>query len=177
LSATPVPLTRNGTAPAGANPLFLEQLLRTAEESDDRLPASLHSLVLARVDRLPERERTAVWAAAILGQRFPLAALRHLIAAPDYDCAALLAASLVRPDGEELLFAHALIRDGVYASLTRPRRTELHRAAATWYGELDPALTAEHLDRAEAPEAVQAYLAAARAQSEALHSERALARV
>ncbi len=174
LFATSAALARKCIERAGGNPFFLEQLLRAAEESDDRLPASLHSLVLARVDRLPERERAALRAAAILGQRFPLAALRHLIAAPDYDCAALLGASLVRPDGEELLFAHALIRDGVYASLTRARRTELHRAAAAWYGERDQALSAEHLDRAEAPEAVQAYLAAAQAQSAALHTERAL---
>jgi class 3 adenylate cyclase/tetratricopeptide (TPR) repeat protein len=160
---------------AGGNPLFLEQLLRTASESDSHLPASLGSLVLARVDRLPERERGALRAAAVLGQRFPLAVLRHLIAMPVYDCAALLAASLVRPDGEDFLFAHALIRDGVYASLTRTRRAELHRAAASWYGKRDLTLTAEHLDRAEAPEAVPAYLAAAQAQSAALHPERALA--
>ncbi|HYR01629.1 MAG TPA: adenylate/guanylate cyclase domain-containing protein [Casimicrobiaceae bacterium] len=160
---------------AGGNPLFLEQLLRTADDSEDRLPASLASLVLARVDRLHERDRAALRAAAVIGQRFPLALLRHLIATPDYDCAALLAASLVRPDGEEFLFAHALIRDGVYGSLTRPRRAELHRAAAAWYGERDPTLRAEHFDRAEAPEAPQAYLGAARAQSEALHLERALA--
>jgi len=174
LFATSAALARKCIERAGGNPLFLEQLLRAAEESDDRLPASLHSLVLARVDRLPERERAALRAAAILGQRFPIAALRHLIAAPNYDCAALLGASLVRPDGEELLFAHALIRDGVYASLTRVRRTELHLAAAAWYGERDQALNAEHLDRAEAPAAVQAYLAAAQAQSAALHTERAL---
>ena len=40
---------------------------------------------------------------------------------------------LVRPDGDEFLFAHALIRDGVYASLTKVRRSELHRAAAAWF--------------------------------------------
>ncbi len=175
LFATSARLARKCIERAGGNPLFLEQLLRTAEESEDRLPASLASLVLARVDRLPERERAALRAAAVIGQRFPLALLRHLIAASDYDCAALLAASLVRHDGEEFLFAHALIRDGVYASLTRPRRAELHRAAAAWYGERDPTLRAEHLDRAEAPEAPRAYLAAAQAQSTELHTERALA--
>ena len=175
LFATSAALARKCIERAGGNPLFLEQLLRTAEESDDRLPASLHSLVLARVDRLPERERAALRAAAVLGQRFPLAALRHLTAAPDYDCGVLLAGSLVRPDGEEFLFAHALIRDGIYASLTRTRRAELHRAAASWYGERDPTLHAEHLDRAEAPEAARAYFAAAQAQSAALHPEQALA--
>ncbi len=174
LVATSARLVRKCIERAGGNPLFLEQLLRTAEENEDRLPASLASLVLARVDRLPERERAALRAAAVVGQRFPLALVRHLIAIPDYACAALLSASLVRPDGEEFLFAHALIRDGVYASLTRPRRAELHRAAAGWYGERDPTLRAEHLDRADAPEAPQAYLAASRAQAEALHLERAL---
>ena len=175
LVATSARFARKCIERAGGNPLFLEQLLRAAEESDERLPASLASLVLARLDRLPERERAALRAAAVVGQRFPLGLLRHLIAAPDYNCAALLTASLVRPDGEEFLFAHALIRDGVYASLTRPRRAELHRAAAAWYGERDPTLKAEHLDRAEAPEAAQAYLAAARAQSVELHPEHALA--
>jgi tetratricopeptide (TPR) repeat protein len=100
--------------------------------------------------------------------------LRHLVAVPDCDCAALLAASLL-PGWRGFLFAHALIRDGIYASLTRSRRAELHRAAAEWYRERDLALAAEHLDRAEAPEAVRAYLAAAQAQSAALHPERALA--
>jgi class 3 adenylate cyclase/tetratricopeptide (TPR) repeat protein len=175
LAATSARVARKCIERAGGNPLFLEQLLRTAEDSEDRLPASLASLVLARVDRLPERERTALRAAAVVGQRFPLALVRHLVGVPDYDCAALLAASLVRPDGEEFLFAHALIRDGIYASLTRPRRAELHRAAATWYGERDPTLRAEHLDRAEVPDAAQAYLIAARAQADALHLERALA--
>jgi tetratricopeptide (TPR) repeat protein len=42
-------------------------------------------------------------------------------------------------------------------------------------GEREPTLFAEHLDRAEAPEAARAYLAAARAQSGAMHPERALA--
>jgi tetratricopeptide (TPR) repeat protein len=62
----------------------------------------------------------------------------------------------------------------VYASLTRGRRAELHRGAADWYGERDPTLRAEHLDRAEAPEAAQAYLAAASARAAAFHYERAL---
>lgn len=160
---------------AGGNPLFLEQLVRCAGGRDDALPASLHSLVLARVDRLPERDRVALRAAAVVGQRFPLALLRRLADLPDYDCGALLASFLVRPEGDEFLFAHALIRDGVYASLTRARRAELHRAAADWYGGREPVLRAEHLDRADAPEAPRAYLDAARAQSAMLQPERALA--
>ena len=174
LFATSAALARKCIERAGGNPLFLEQLLRTAEESDDRLPASLHSLVLARVDRLPERERAALRAAAVLGQRFPLAALRHLTGAPDYDCGALLAGSLVRPDGEEFLFAHALIRDGIYASLTRTRRAELHRAAALWSAtRSDVARGAPRSRRSAGSRA--GVLRRAQAQSAALHPEQALA--
>jgi class 3 adenylate cyclase/tetratricopeptide (TPR) repeat protein len=175
LSSTTPGVARKCVERAAGNPLFLEQLLHAAGENDDRLPASLHSLVLSRVDRLPERDRAALRAAAVIGQRFPLDLLRHLAQVPDYECDALVTAFLVRPDGDDFLFAHALIRDGVYASLTLARRAELHRAAAAWYGERDPVLHAEHLDRAGAPEAAGAYLRAARGQMEVLRLERALA--
>ena len=159
---------------AAGNPLFLEQLLSAADEHADALPASLHSLVLARVDRLPERDRVALRTAAVIGQRFSLSLLRALSNAPDYDCGNLLAQALVREEGDEFLFAHALIRDGIYASLTRARRGELHRAAAAWFEQRDPGLRAVHLDRADAPEAARAYLVAARAQAAGLQLEAAL---
>jgi hypothetical protein len=173
--AAPEGYARKCVERAAGNPLFLEQLLRAANEQDQALPASLHSLVLARMDRLPEQERAALRAASVVGQRFPLALVRALIGAPDFDCRGLVARFLVRPEGDEFLFAHALIRDGVYASLTRGRRAELHRAAADWYGSRDPVLRAEHLDRAESSEAPLAYAAAARARMQALEVERALA--
>jgi class 3 adenylate cyclase/tetratricopeptide (TPR) repeat protein len=159
---------------AGGNPLYLEQLMRATDERGDRLPASLHSLVLSRMDRLPERDRAALRAAAVVGQRFPLDLVRRLAQLPDYECDRLIASFLVRPEGDDYLFAHALIRDGVYTSLTRARRAELHRVAADWYGTRDLALRAEHLDRAETPEAPRAYLEAALAQSAVLRPERAL---
>ncbi|MEP6656269.1 MAG: adenylate/guanylate cyclase domain-containing protein [Betaproteobacteria bacterium] len=159
---------------ADGNPLFLEQLLRAADDGEDRLPSSLHNLLLARVDRLPERDRTALRAASVIGQRFSRELVCELMRLPDYDCAPLLAHHLVRVDGDDFLFAHALVRDGVYASLTRARRNALHVAAGTWYEERDLALRAGHLDRGESPDAPQAYWQAARAQAIALHLERAL---
>ena len=79
-------------ARAGGNPLFLEQLLRNAEEgSADAVPASIQSLVLARMDRLAQRDRQAFQAASVIGQRFDLALLRHLLDAPDYVCDGLIA--------------------------------------------------------------------------------------
>ena len=72
---------------AGGNPLFLEQLLRNAQEgSQQAVPASIQSLVLARMDRLTARDREAFQVAAIIGQRFELALLRRLINVPNYTC-------------------------------------------------------------------------------------------
>jgi class 3 adenylate cyclase/tetratricopeptide (TPR) repeat protein len=169
-------LARACIARSGGNPLFLEQLLRNAEEvNEDALPASLQSLVLARMDRLPPLDRRAFQAAAVIGQRFELPLLRHLLGVGDYLCDALVAHALVLPEGDGFLFAHALIQEGAYASLLRARRRELHIRAAAWFAEHDPTLRAQHLDRAEDAAAPGAYLEAATAQRGAYHVDAALA--
>jgi len=55
----------------------------------------------------------------------------------------------VVPEGDDLLFAHALIQEGAYSTLLRTRRRELHRRAADWFAATDPVLYAQHLDRAD----------------------------
>ena len=162
-------------ARAGGNPLFLEQLLRNAEEtSAERVPGSVRSIVQARLDSLDAGDREALLAASVMGQRFGLEALRHLIERPDYLPDALIAHYLVRPEGAGYLFAHALIQEGAYESLLKQRRRELHRRAAAWFAEADPVLRAEHLFRAEDPAAAGAFLIAAMAQIDAYRFERAL---
>jgi tetratricopeptide (TPR) repeat protein len=147
---------------AAGNPLFLEQLLRHAEQSSAAgVPGSVHSLVQARMDQLDALHKQALQAASVFGQRFALDALRHLIDVPDYACATLVRRFLVRPVGDDFLFAHALIRDAVYDSLLRARRRELHLRAAAWFADRDLVLYAEHLDRANDSEAPRAYLEAA----------------
>jgi class 3 adenylate cyclase/tetratricopeptide (TPR) repeat protein len=169
-------LARACIARSGGNPLFLEQLLRNAEEgSEAALPASLQSLVLARMDRLPPLDRQAFQAAAVIGQRFELPLLRHLLGIADYTSDALVANALVLPEGDDFLFAHALIQEGAYASLLRARRRELHTRAAAWFAEHDPTLRAQHLDRAEDATAPGAYLEAATTQRGAYHVDAALA--
>jgi tetratricopeptide (TPR) repeat protein len=161
---------------AAGNPLFLEQLLHHAEQSSAAgVPGSVQSLVQARMDQLDAHDKQALQAASVFGQRFAPEALRHLIDDPDYDCAPLIRRFLIRPVGDDFLFAHALIRDAVYDSLLRSRRRELHRRAAAWFADQDLVLHAEHLDRAEDPAAPQAYLAAARAHAADYHYERARA--
>ena len=154
---------------AGGNPLFLEQLLRNAEEGrEDAVPPSVQSLVLARMDRLPARDRQAFQAAAVIGQRFGLAAAAAAIGDPTTPATALVGNALVLPEGDDFLFAHALIQEGAYASLLRSRRREMHLRAAEWFADRDLMLHAQHLDRAEDDRAPQAYLQAALAQRAAI---------
>lgn len=160
---------------AEGNPLFLEQLLRGgAKQGASGVPPSVQSLVQARLDALAPEDRRALQAASVFGQRFTLGGLRALIERPAYDCGPLVENLLVRPQGDEYLFAHALIREAVYLSLIRARRRELHRRVAAWFGERDPILRAEHLDRADDPGASHAYLGAAQAQADAYRPEQAL---
>ncbi len=161
---------------AGGNPFFLEQLLRhTGEVAAAAVPASVQSLVLGRADLLAPGEKRALQAASILGQRVPLAALRHLLGEPGYEATHLTDQHFLRRDGGELAFVHALMRDGIYGSLLKARRRELHRAAAAWYGERDLPLKAQHLDMAKDGEAASAYLAAAEAAAASFRTQQALA--
>lgn len=169
-------LVRDCIAKAEGNPLFLEQLLRNASEgAREEIPGTIQSLVQARMDRLPPKDKQAIQAASIIGQRFTLEALRHLLADDDYDCTSLAQHHLVSFEGESYLFAHALVREGIYASLLTDRRRELHLEAAAWFTGQDLELRAEHLDQAESPQAAEAYREAAEAQAAAYRYDRALA--
>ncbi|WP_218508220.1 adenylate/guanylate cyclase domain-containing protein [Variovorax sp. dw_308] len=164
---------------AEGNPLFLEQLLRTARAGETpgllpSVPPTIQSLVLERMDRLAAPDRTALQAAAVIGKRFSLANLRGVAGVPDARCDVLVAADIVRPDGPDFLFAHALIQEAVYASTLKSRRRELHLAAARWFDTDDPLLQAEHLDRAEDATAAAAYLRAAAQEAARLRFESAL---
>lgn len=162
---------------AGGHPLFLEQLLRTATEANEAIvPGSIRSVVLARMDALPARDRRALQAASALGQRFDIDGLRAVAADPDYDGAELVRRSLIHREGGSCLFAHALIRDGVYGSLVQPVRRGLHARAAAWFEGRDAGLFAAHLDQAGDRRAPAAYLAAAR-QERAAHRHDAAARL
>ncbi len=168
-------LALNCVERAAGNPLFLEHLLRNLDErGDEDVPASIQSLVLARVDRLSPSDKQALQAASVLGQRFSLGALRHLSKNSQYTCAELVQRHLIRPEGEGYLFTHAMVQEGVYNSLLKARRLELHRDAAAWHGKRDLVLCAEHLDRASDPSAARSYLEAAKSQDALFHFETAL---
>lgn len=159
---------------SGGNPFFLEQLLWGSQRRDDAIPDSVQNLVLSRLDILAESDRLAAQTASILGQRFKLNALRHLLDNPAYAPDALLRQRLIRPEGEGYLFSHALLHEGVYASLLPSHRRALHLRAAEWYQESDSALHARHLDLAENEGAAAAYLRAAQAALPVLDFSQAL---
>lgn len=162
-------------ARAQGNPLFLEQLSRHLRElGDDSVPATVQTLIQARLDRLEPGDREALRVASVLGQMFTLPALRAVLGRADYEPQQLVQRMLVRPSGDDFLFAHALIRDAVYDLLLRTQRRELHRRAATYLAGRDVVLHAQHLDRAGEPAAAAAYAEAARQQAEAYRNEQAL---
>ena len=147
---------------AAGNPLFLDQLLRNADELiRTGLPASLRGLILARIDRLAAKDREAIQAASALGERFKSDALRHVLGGGEIDLARHTRAGMLRPSGREVAFGHALIREAAYRSLLRDTRQAFHRRAAEWFAERDMLLHAVHLKEAGAPEAATAYRRAA----------------
>ncbi len=100
------------------------------------IPATVHDLIMARVDRLAEPHREVLQVASVVGRRFPVALLRAVSGTDDgltVTLRDLEAQELIfREDegGEEYRFKHALVQDAIYASLLMPRREELHRRLA-----------------------------------------------
>ncbi|MGI8533667.1 MAG: hypothetical protein ACR2LP_02135 [Candidatus Limnocylindrales bacterium] len=87
--ASQVDLVRNR---AEGNPLFAEELVRmliersstegvSKVESEDEIPATLHGLLLSRIDGLPGDLRETVRVAAVLGRRFPPRVLAEVVSA------------------------------------------------------------------------------------------------
>lgn len=170
----PADVVERCLATAAGHPLFLEQLLRAAKAGQSALPGSVRGLVAARIEGLAPDCQRAVHAAAVLGVRFTVGALRHLLADPQCDPAPLETAGLIATEGEECRFAHALIRDAVYESLLGSVRRDLHRRAAAWYEARDAALHADHLAAAADPSAPAAHLRAAAVEMRAHRPDRAL---
>ncbi|USG60879.1 AAA family ATPase [Sneathiella marina] len=165
-------------ARAEGNPLYLDQLLRNAHELEkDQIPGTIQGIVQARLDTLTTPDREALQAASILGQRFSIDAIEALIEAADFDPENLLKNALIKPAPAGYQFSHALIREGVYASLIETRKLAFHKRAAAFYQDADPVLRAEHLEKAEDTTAAYAYLEAAKLQLSAFRPDVALSLV
>jgi class 3 adenylate cyclase/tetratricopeptide (TPR) repeat protein len=162
LHAPKTDLVRNCLEKAEGNPLFLAQLLHHANDAEaDAVPGTIQSLVQSKIDRLSPDDRNVIYAAAVIGQRFRIDAATAIAGIPIYDPGALFEAGLVRKYESDLLFSHALIRDGVYQTILRNDLKRLHQSAADWFEPSDALLHAEHLEKAGSEAAAAAFARAA----------------
>jgi predicted ATPase/class 3 adenylate cyclase len=145
---------------AEGNALFTEELLamlvdekRLVREDerwvvagdlgDLRIPQEISAFLAARLERLPEGERTLLVRGSVEGALFHYGALREL--SPELsesslhrDLASLARRDLIRPDrasisGDEAYrFRHILIRDAAFDSLSKATRADLHERFAEW---------------------------------------------
>ena len=152
---------------ADGNPLFVEQLLAMSAEDPwwdggRGIPATIQSLLAARLDRLGPGERAFIQRAALIGREFWPAAVVELLPAEARESApehlrALVRRGLIQPvrrakgGEEELRFHHILIRDVAYRSTPKALRGELHERFANWlesHGEGYEEIVGYHLAEA-----------------------------
>ncbi|MGC2523000.1 MAG: adenylate/guanylate cyclase domain-containing protein [Stellaceae bacterium] len=147
-------VTQEIVAKADGNPLFLEQLaLHAGEASDLRshlmVPDTIHDVVMARIDRLPEQAKRLLQVAAVIGREFPLRLLRAVW--PGSGSVDHLLRELARlefvyerieAEGSVYIFRHALTQETAYGSL-------LERHRRTYHGAVGQALEELHRGRAE----------------------------
>jgi adenylate cyclase len=166
---------------ADGNPFFIEEIVKTLAEGgtlegvrgayrltqtveEVEIPATVESVLAARIDRLDAGEKTVLQAAAVIGRQFSVAVLERVAGLSEQELAdglqGLLAAELILPGPRpgEYLHKHALAERVAYSSQLSGRRARLHAAAAeaiaaTEGERLDElaALVAGHWERAGEP--------------------------
>jgi predicted ATPase len=133
---------------AAGNPLFIEEMLAIANESEGEaaVPPTLRALLAARLDQLHPAERSLLQRGSVEGELFHSAAVEALAREPapvERELAALVRKNLLRPDrpqlqiGEAYRFRHLLIRDAAYDTLPKAARAELHERYADWLAQHD----------------------------------------
>jgi hypothetical protein len=179
------------TERAEGNPLFLEEIVRrlidegvVVRESDrwvaradahaSALPDTVLAVLAARIDALAPLEKRALQEASVVGRSFWAEPLARTLERPE------LTDVLTRLEGKGLLraqpvssfagntefrFAHALVRDVAYGSLSIARRARAHAEVASWMtavagqrSEEVAELVADHYVRAVTGEADLAWL-------------------
>jgi class 3 adenylate cyclase/tetratricopeptide (TPR) repeat protein len=103
----------------------------TGSIGEIRVPHSIQAVLAARLDSLPDGEKSVLQAASVVGERFEAAQVRDMTGGPDAedDLESLRRKGLVTGGGgarEEMAFRHILIRDAAYASLPKSERATLH---------------------------------------------------
>jgi class 3 adenylate cyclase/tetratricopeptide (TPR) repeat protein len=130
--------TEEIVAKADGNPLFLEQLTLHAGEAKDlrsslMVPDTIHDVVMARIDRLPDELKRLLQIASVIGREFslrllsavwrgaePLDNLLHELNRLEF------VYERVVGDGIVYIFRHALTQEAAYGSLLERHRRAHH---------------------------------------------------
>ncbi|HWO26592.1 MAG TPA: hypothetical protein VNO30_48015, partial [Kofleriaceae bacterium] len=184
---------------ADGNAFYLEELIRAAAEDkaegkNSALPQTVLAMVESRLAQLPLEARAVLRAASVFGevcwQGGVATLLGDAMAADavgnwltrlvDQEVMAVRPSSRF-PDQRELVFRHALFREGAYETLTDDDRRSGHHLAGEWlelHGATEPMVLAGHFERGgDAALAARAYLHAAEQSFHAFDLPSTLARV
>ena len=166
------PLQRLLIERTAGNPFFLEESVRTLEESQvligergayrlvqalpgNQMPATVQAVLAARIDRLPPEEKQLLQTAAVIGLEVPrplLQAMAEMSAdAMNRGLAHLQAAEFLYetrlfPE-QAYTFKHALTHEVAYGGLLHERRRALHARIVAALEALAPERLAEQVDR------------------------------
>jgi DNA-binding SARP family transcriptional activator len=123
------------------NPLFIEEALRSVEESGKpgsaetldsmRVPDGVASLVVGRLAKMPPAAADALRAAAAIGQQFDprlVAGVRGVEVEQMLDTLerAPTRGLIAELERFRYAFSHGIVRDAIYEDMTETRRAELH---------------------------------------------------
>jgi class 3 adenylate cyclase/tetratricopeptide (TPR) repeat protein len=140
-------VTEEIVAKADGNPFFLEQLaLHAGEENGLRpvlmVPNTIHDVVMARTDRLPEETKQLLQTAAVIGREVPFRLLRAVYGESDLVSRLRELSRLefvyerVETEGIVYVFRHVLTQEAVYGSLLESHRHSHHEAVGLALEEL-----------------------------------------
>ena len=99
-----------------------------------QMPATVHAVLAARIDRLPPEEKQLLQMAAVIGTEVPLPLLQAIAEGPEdaisrglahLQAAEFLYETRLFP-AHEYTFTHALTHEVTYSSLLQERRRALH---------------------------------------------------
>ncbi|APR78317.1 Adenylate cyclase [Minicystis rosea] len=152
---------------ADGNPFYLEELVRAvAAGREATLPDSVLGTVEARLDAEGPEAKRVLRAASVFGRRFTRGGILAMVPGrSEAEVAASLDALAAReivipvsasdPTGDAVyVFAHALVREAAYATLTGPDRALGHMLAGEWLernAHADAMTLAEHFRRGADP--------------------------
>jgi len=154
------------------NPFFLEETVRTLAETGAlagqrgayrlaravetlQVPATVQTLLAARIDRLPAEEKRLLQAASVIGKDVPYALLAAIAEQPEETLhgglahlqeAEFLYETQLFPDLEHT-FKHALTHELTYGSLLQDRRQRLHAQIVAAIERLYADRLSEHVER------------------------------